>query len=123
MFDVSEFMADQGCKPFPFKGVDGQVWELPHLGLLTADDAAALMAGDYSALEHLADEGTLEALNKVPALALYPLIHEWLNHCGMELDADGNPTGKFLKPSPSSPSTARSSRPTSRSGGSKTRKR
>lgn len=120
MFDVSEFMADKGCEPYPFKAMDGTVWQLPHLGLLTADDAAKLMAGDYSAL---GDEDLIAALNSVPVLALHPLTRQWLEHSGMELDGDGQPTGKFLGHLPSSKPTARPSRPTSRSGGSKTRSR
>lgn len=122
MFDVQEFMADKACEPFPFKDIDGQVWELPHVGLLTADDAAKLLAGDYESVAGL-PEGVIEALKLVPVLAVQPLVRQWLEHCGMELDEDGNPTGKFLNASPSSPSTAPRSRPTSRSGASKTRKR
>lgn len=123
MFDVREFMADKACEPFPFTDMEGNTWELPHIGLMTADDAAALMAGDYSPIEAHAGAEALAAINATPAMALKPLLLEWLNHSGFEVDADGNPTGKLLAPSPSSRPTARPSRPTSRSGASRSRKR
>lgn len=123
MFDVRDFMAGESLEPFPFTEMDGTEWDLPNMGLMTADDAARLLAGDYDALDQYAGAGAAAALNRLPARALQALGRAWAEHSGIDLGEDVAQPGKLAGPSRSSRPTARPSRRTSGSGASKTRKR
>lgn len=124
MFNVNEFMADQDLQPYPFTDKNGEVWQLPNIGVMTATDGARLLSGELEAVLNEYVPGLGDAYAATPSAALKALTREWFEHCEIEIDEQGNlRPGKSSASSPSSRPTARPSKPTSRSGGSKTRKR
>lgn len=119
MFDLAQTTADLRLPPFPFKGLDGDTYELPNIKTLSIDLNDRILAGEL--LEVLVDIGTDTAtMAQIKAAclgALEPFVKAWLAH------AEAEP-GESQASSRSTAPTAGPSKPTSRgSSTSGTRKR
>jgi hypothetical protein len=120
MFSLRQTTADLDLEPFQFEGLDGEVYELPNYKSLSID-LATRIEQDGAFLEVLAEIGTSDAtMAQVTAAcvgALEPFVKAWMS-------ASETKPGESQASSRSTASTARPSKPTSRSAaGSKTRKR
>lgn len=118
MFDVRSTMADLALEPYLFTDTDGVVRQLPHLKTLTITDVNGIYEGDaLEVLPKVLPADAWSAVSKVPMAALLELIADWVKHAEIA-------PGESAASSPSTASTARPSKQTSRSAvASKTRKR
>lgn len=119
MFDAQQHAADLKLEPFPFRGMDGEIYELPNLKSLNINHADRVMAGDFFEVidEAGVDAAAIAQIRTMPVGILEPLIKAWI------AAAEVKP-GESAASSPSTGNTARPSKQTSRSAaGSKTRKR
>lgn len=118
MFDARQYVADLGLEPYLFTDMDGTVRQLPNMKSLTTADATRIYDGDaMEVLPTVLAEEAWAAITAMPIAALPGLIADWVKH------AEVTP-GESEASSPSSASTARPSKQTSRSAAaSKTRKR
>lgn len=90
---ISAAEADALKAPYPFTGVDGKTYELPHF----SPKEAGLTGGDlrknrqneaeliFLILEGLADEETLEAMDQLPADQYEEVMLGWQKASGAEL--------------------------------------
>lgn len=119
MFSLRQTTADLDLEPFQFEGLDGEVYELPNYKSLSID-LATRIEQDGAFLEVLAEIGTTDAtMAQVTAAcvgALEPFVKAWMA-------ASETKPGESRASSRSTASTARPSKQTSPSVGSKTRKR
>ncbi len=123
-FSLKKTISDSGLEPFEFNDVNDEPQELPHLRTLTSRQIVMSMNGQIVELFSEITPGLVDQLLDLPNFALDALVREWQAHAGIEVDAEGNPVpGKSTSTSPSSKTTATSSRRTSRSGGSSRSKR
>jgi len=113
MFSLRAIVDDADLPQFEFEGVDGEVYQLPHIRQLTTRQALAAMEGDLEAVLREVAPDTADVVLNLPAYALDALIKAWLEHSEIE-------AGKSA--SPSSTTTAMQSKRTSRSTGSRSRR-
>lgn len=117
MFDVRKSVADLALEPYLFTDMDGTVRQMPNLKTLTTGDANRIYSGEVlDVLREVLDEDAMAAVNAIPLAAMPGLVADWAKHSEVE-------PGESVASSPSTASTARPSKQTSPSAGSKTRKR
>jgi hypothetical protein len=118
MFSLKQATADLKLEPFQFEGLDGGVYELPNLKMISIDLTDRVLAGEMLdvLVEIGTDETTMAQVRAACLGALEPFMQAWLAH------GEAVP-GESQASSRSTASTARPSKPTSRSAASKTRKR
>lgn len=118
MFDARQYVADLALEPYLFTDMTGTVRQLPNLKTLTADQATRIYEGEVmEILPQVLGEGSWDAVKAMPVAALTGLVTDWVKHSEVA-------PGESEASSPSSESTARPSKPTSRSAAaSKTRRR
>jgi hypothetical protein len=115
-FSVRKTVADMNLEPFEFEDMDGVMQELPNLNGMNTGEAKDLLdlldSDPMAAIKQL-----IPTVADMPLGALMPLAKAWMAHCEAQ-------PGESEASSSSKPSTARSSKPTSRTTStSKTRKR
>ena len=116
MFDVRQYVADLKLEPYLFTDMDGIVRQLPNLKTLTPYQAERLLDGDaLEILPGVLGDDAWAVVKALPVAALTGLIADWMTHAEVE-------PGESPASSPSTASTARPSKQTSRSAASKTRK-
>lgn len=103
-------------KPFLFEA-NGETHELPDMRVLSARQLQAASRGDFEVLEKAlhdngADQSAIDALMDMPLHRLNDVIGDWVR----------SGEGKASLSSPSSSTTATRSKPTSRSGGSRSKR-
>lgn len=116
VFDAREAAAEavEECPPFPFTGLDGNRYELPHPGMLETGEALAIQEAEteqelFDLLERHAPEAAA-AIKVMPAAVTAKLLEAWQDTA----DDEGKSGGPRSAPN----RAARRSRQTSRSGGS-----
>ena len=120
-FSVRQVLADADLKPFEFEDADGDKLTLPHAKTLTPNQGIRVFV--HGELAEVFDEltpGIGKTLMNLPSFAVEALMHAWMEHSGIDPNEMG--LGKLATSSPSSSSTPPRSRPTSRSGGSRSRR-
>lgn len=100
------------CPPFPFTGMDGASYELPHPGMLTTGQELAVMAAPndkavFDLFEEIAPEAAA-AIRAMPTSVTIKLLAAWQK-------AGAGDEGKSPGPRSVPNRAARRSRPTSRS--------
>lgn len=117
-FSVKQALADLDLPPFPYEDAKGETQQLPHVKMLSPEQAfRVLYHGDYAnVINELGGQG--DALAALPSAVLEQLVNEWLKHS----DIDPESLGKPATPSRSTRSNGTRSKPTSRSAGSRSRK-
>lgn len=119
MFDARQTFADLKLEPFVFTGMDGVVYELPHLKSLGSGLVNDLFEGGlFEVLEKLqVDPATIAAVREFPLGVVEKFAQGWIAH------GEATP-GESQASSRSTAPTAGPSKPTSRgSSTSRTRKR
>lgn len=117
MFDAQQTLDDLKLPPFPFKGLDGETYELPHLqGMLTGDAEQLDAKAPIDIILDFATPEAVAAIKAMPVAVSTRLAEAWAAH-------SEKTEGESAASSRSSASTARPSKPTSRSAASQTRKR
>jgi len=118
-FSVKQRVAELSLEPFPFEALDGTTHELPHIGLMSAGQAGAVLdaiqidsvAGfrlllideQAPAAERKKREAALAALLATPLPIFVELGAAWMDHCNV---------GELLASSSSSKPTPRPSKQT-----------
>jgi hypothetical protein len=119
MFSLKQTTADLKLEPFQFEGMDGELYQLPNYKSLSIEQATRIEQ-DGAFLDVLAeldtDQATMAQVTGACVGALEPFVQAWVRHAEMK-------PGESAASSPSTASTARPSKQTSRSVASKTRKR
>lgn len=121
-FSVRKAITDADLASYPFEDADGVARELPHAKLLSPRQAFRVLAdGDLGGVlkEVGTDPTVADAIMDLPSHVVELLIRDWFEHSDVQFP--GGEPGKSEKPSPSSVSTATRSKPTSRSGASRSR--
>lgn len=78
MFDARDEAKNLDTRPFPFVGMDGESYELPPAGSITAAQAERLQDGDESVMTELIDEAANAALQDMPLEVVNRLMAGWL---------------------------------------------
>lgn len=117
MFDASKIAADLQLEPYLFTDMGGTVRQLPNLKTLPTGDANRIYEGEVlDVLASVLSEEDMAAVNAIPIAVMTELVADWVKHSEIT-------PGESGASSPSSASTARPSKQTSRSVASKPRKR
>lgn len=75
-------VATSGDKPFPFIGMDGETYELPHMNNIPSWQLRDLNAGKEEVLAEIAGDDVYEAIMEMPGGASEKLMTAWTEHCG-----------------------------------------
>lgn len=112
--------ATSKLEPFDFENLDGEPRQIPHVKTLSVDQGQRILAdGDLTVIDEIAP-GMGTEISSWPAHVVEEFTRAWMAHSGIVLP-DGSP-GKSSTYSPSSPSTGRPSKRTSRSAASRSRR-
>ncbi len=116
-FSVRQSAADLKLEPFPFEGMDGNMYELPNIKSIPLELAAGIYEGNLiEVLEQIAPDCVAQ-LKAMPIGVVEPFTLAWQAHSEQK-------PGESVASSASGASTARPSSSTSRAtAASKTRKR
>lgn len=103
------------CPPFPFTGMDGKTYELPHPGMLTTGQELAVMAAPndravFDLFEEIVPDAAA-AMREMPTHVTVKLLAAWQ---ASQVGDEGKSPGPRSVPN----RAARRSRPTSRSAAS-----
>lgn len=99
VFDAAALAAKQAQAPsrapFEFRGMDGELYELPPATDLTTRQAEQFAEGDLSVLEEVAEKDAVEAIRDMPIAVAEQLMMTWQRAAGT--------AGKSPTPSSSTP--------------------
>lgn len=120
-FSAKRSRDDANLEPFPFENLDDEPRSVPHMKMLALKQSLRiLLDGEFEEVLNEVEPGLGTEIASWPSHVIEDFVQEWLTHSGVE--RPGGEPGKPSPPSPSSKSTVTRSRPTSRSGGSRSRR-
>lgn len=81
---AAEAQASGKYPPFPFRGLDGADYSLPHPQTLTERQGAMLVSGEVLAVIKEIDEAAHDAIVDMPMFITSDLAESWLAQAGEE---------------------------------------
>ncbi|MBB4935646.1 hypothetical protein F4561_006555 [Lipingzhangella halophila] len=81
-FDARSAGGGANRHPFPFIGMDGQRYELPHMKTVKSGLLQEFTGGSEEALEEIAGREVYEAIMEMSTGAAEDLVQAWADHSG-----------------------------------------